>query len=177
MKILCVNFNDSDFFDDSCLEIFSFIENLNKEAQISSLNFGGDKKGQWQFELKGEFAAQGKIKGAVMRKLLTAAKFKNIPDEPNFNDCKPDAKQAAKITNEIYDLMNALPTKPKGWNASQAKTEIRSKDASWRFSKLSGLRFLAWLNSLNGEADRAMKEMYLYASSQTDKSSVYYKVY
>ena len=70
--------------------------------------------------------------------------------------------------------MNALPTKPKGWNASQAKTEIRSKDASWRFSKLSGLRFLAWLNSLNGEADRAMKEMYLYASSQTDKSSVFY---
>ena len=78
---------------------------------------------------------------------------------------------------EIYNLMNGLPTKPKGWNASQAKTEIRSKDASWRFSKLSGLRFLAWLNSLNGEADRAMKEMYLYASSQTDKSSVFYKVY
>ena len=100
MKILCVTFNDSDFFDDSCLEIFSFIENLNKEAQISSLNFGGDKKGQWQFELKGEYAAQGKIKGAVMRKLLTAAKFKNIPDESNFNDCKPDAKQAAKITND-----------------------------------------------------------------------------
>ena len=134
------------------------------QGSFQARNFGGPKKGQWQFELKGEFAAQGKIKGAVMRKLLTAAKFKNIPDEPNFNDCKPDAKQAAKITNEIYDLMNALPTKPKGWNASQAKTEIRSKDASWRFSKLSGLRFLAWLNSLNGEADRAMKEMYLYAS-------------
>ena len=147
------------------------------KGSFQARNFGGQNKGQWQFELKGEFAAQGKIKGAVMRKLLTAAKFKNIPDEPNFNDCKPDAKQAAKITNEIYDLMNALPTKPKGWNASQAKTEIRSKDASWRFSKLSGLRFLAWLNSLNGEADRAMKEMYLYASSQTDKSSVFYKVY
>ena len=147
------------------------------KGSFQARNFGGQNKGQWQFELKGEFAAQGKIKGAVMRKLLTAAKFKNIPDEPNFNDCKPDAKQAEKITNEIYDLMNALPTKPKGWNASQAKTEIRSKDASWRFSKLSGLRFLAWLNSLNGEADRAMKEMYLYASSQTDKSSVFYKVY
>ena len=76
--------------------------------------------------------------------------------------------------------MNALPTKPKGWTgtATDKKAAIRGKDASWRFSKLSGLRFLAWLNSLgNGEADRAMKEMYLYASSQTDKSSVYYKVY
>ena len=43
MKILCVTFNDSEVFDDSCLEIFSFIENFNKEAQITSLNFGGDK--------------------------------------------------------------------------------------------------------------------------------------
>ena len=29
----------------------------------------------------------------------------------------------------------------------------------------------------NGQADRAMKEIYLYASSQSDKSSVYYKLY
>ena len=149
-----------------------------RQGSFQARNFGGDKKGQWQFELKGEFAAQGKVKGEVARKLLKAAKFTNIPDEPSFNECKPDATNATKITNEIYKLMNALPTAPKGWNAKDAKTQIRDKDASWRFSKLSGLRFLAWLNSLgNGEADRAMKEMYLYASSQTDKSSVYYKVY
>ena len=149
-----------------------------RQGSFQARNFGGDKKGQWQFELKGEFAAQGKVKGEVARKLLKAAKFTNIPDEPSFNECKPTATNATKITNEIYNLMNALPTAPKGWNAKDAKTQIRGKDASWRFSKLSGLRFLAWLNSLgNGEADRAMKEMYLYASSQTDKSSVYYKVY
>ena len=160
---------------------FVYLPNGNKrQGSFQARNFGGPKKGQWQFELKGEFAAQGKIKGAVMRKLLSDAKFKNIPDEPNFNDCKPDSNQATKITNEIYKLMNALPTKPGDWTgtATDKKAEIRSKDASWRFSKLSGLRFLAWLNGLgNGEADRAMKEMYLYASSQTDKSSVFYKVY
>ena len=152
-----------------------------RQGSFQARNFGGDKKGQWQFELKGEFAAQGKIKGDVMRKLLTQAGFKGIPGEPNFNDCKPDAAAATKtkITNEIYKLMNALPTKPSDWTgtATDKKAAIRSKDASWRFSKLSGLRFLAWLISLNGEADRAMKEMYLYASSQTDKSSVFYKVY
>tara|TARA_B100001250_G_scaffold282353_1_gene244555 strand:- start:2490 stop:4028 length:1539 start_codon:yes stop_codon:yes gene_type:complete len=150
------------------------------QGSFQARNFGGPKKGQWQFELKGEFAAQGKIKGAVMRKLLTDAKFKNIPDEPNFNDCNPEKatkRKTTEITNEIFNLMNALPTKPKGWNAKEAKGEIRGKDASWRFSKLAGLRFLAWLISLNGEADRAMKEMYLYASSQTEKSSVFYKVH
>ena len=153
-----------------------------RQGSFQARNFGGDKKGQWQFELKGEYAAQGKIKGNVMRKLLTDAEFKNIPDEPSFSDCKPDVTPKTKrteITNEIYDLMSGLSPKPKGWitNKTHAKAEIRSKDASWRFSKLSGLRFLDWLMSPGVDADRAMKEMYLYASSQTDKSSVFYKVY
>jgi len=34
---------------------------------------------------------------------------------------------------------------------------------------------LDWLKS-NGRRDDAMKEMYLYASSQSDKSSVYWKL-
>ena len=73
--------------------------------------------------------------------------------------------------DHVEDMIDSILPK-------DAKKEFSKKDASWRFSKLSGLRFLAWLNSLgNGEADRAMKEMYLYASSQTDKSSVFYKVY
>ena len=143
-------------------------------------NFGGKNKGDWKLELKGEFAAQGKIQGDVMRKLLTSIGL-SPPPEANFNDCKPDVTpktKFTKITNDIYDKMNALPSKPKGWDAKNAKKEIRSKDASWRYSKLSGLLFLEWMNSLkSSEANKAMKEMYLYASSQTDKSSVYYKLY
>ena len=143
-------------------------------------NFGGKNKGDWKLELKGEFAAQGKIQGDVMRKLLTSIGL-SPPHEANFNDCKPDVTpktKFTKITNDIYDKMNALSSKPKGWDAKNAKKEIRSKDASWRYSKLSGLLFLEWMNSLKpSEANKAMKEMYLYASSQTDKSSVYYKLY
>ena len=148
------------------------------KGSFQARNFGGPKKGQWQFELKGEFAAQGKIKGAVMRKLLQDAEFSGIPNEPNFNDCKPESSKATTITNKIYNLINGLSKKPKDWNAKDAKKLIRGKDASWRFSKLAGLEFLEWLIDLGDkEADRAMKEMYLYASSQTDKSSVFYKVY
>ena len=157
---------------------FVFLPSGNKrQGSFQARNFGGDKKGQWQFELKGEFAAQGKIKGAVMRKLLKAADFKNIPDEPNWNDCKPDSSQKTKITNEIYKLLKGKGAG--GWitNETNAKAEIRSKDVSWRFSKLAGLRFLDWLMSPGVDADKALKEMYLYASSQTDKSSVFYKVY
>ena len=162
---------------------FVYLPTGNKrQGSFQARNFGGDKKGQWQFELKGEFAAQGKIKGDVMRKLLTQAEvpgYTKIPREPNFNDCKPESTQKTKITNEIYKLMNALPTTPKDWTGTAAdkKEAIRSKDASWRFSKLAGLRFLDWLMSAGVDSDRALKEMYLYASSQTDKSSVFYKVY
>ena len=157
---------------------FVYLSSGNKrQGSFQARNFGGDKKGQWQFELKGEYAAQGKIKGAVMRKLLKTADFKNIPDEPNWNNCKPDSPQATKVTNEIYKLLKGKGAQ--GWivNETDAKAEIRSKDVSWRFSKLSGLRFLDWLMSSSVDADKAMKEMYLYASSQTDKSSVFYKVY
>ena len=43
------------------------------------------------------------------------------------------------------------------------KTQINMKDASWRYSKLCGLRFLDWLSGLGaGRASRAMKELYLY---------------
>ena len=61
---------------------------------------------------------------------------------------------------------------------SKMKSDIREKDASWRFSKINGLKLLEWLDSLpDADANRAMKEMYLYASSQNEKSSVHYKLY
>lgn len=142
-------------------------------------NFAGTNRGDWKLEIKGEFAAQGKIQGQVMRNLLTAAGFsKPVPNEPSFDDCKPESNKVQAINKEIYDIMNGLSPKPKGWNAKTARAEIRAKDTSWRYSKLAGLRLLEWLMSLpQSDANRATKEMYLYASSQTDKSSVHYKIY
>ena len=150
-------------------------------------NFGGKNKGDWKLELKGKYAAQGKIQGQVMRDLLKKAKgFPDAPKEPNFSDCGKTSKSIMdSITDEIFNIMNSLPRAPKGFTKGTNKTiqanmkaEIRTKDASWRYSKLCGLRFLQWLNKLHKvEANRAMKEMYLYASSQTDKSSSYYKIY
>ena len=141
-------------------------------------NFGGDSKGDWKLELKGQFAAQGKIQGEVMRNLLRQARFSGLPAEPTFNECKLGANNAEGITNEIHRRLNGKNAK--GWvtDSAAAKAIIREKNASWRYSKLCGLRFLDWLEALGQkEASRAMKEMYLYASSQTEKSSVHYKVY
>ena len=51
-------------------------------------------------------------------------------------------------------------------------------DQSHRYSKLCGLRFLDWMMSLSDlNRNKAMKEMYLYASSKGEHSSVYYKLW
>ena len=60
---------------------------------------------------------------------------------------------------------------------TNTKNIIASQPKAWRYSKLAGLRMLKWLGDLSTtEANRAMKELYLYASSQSDKSSVYWKL-
>ena len=56
------------------------------------------------------------------------------------------------------------------------KADIAVQEKSYRYSKLAGLRFLDWLKRTCSDPNMAMKEIYLYASSQSDKSSVYYKL-
>ena len=152
-------------------------------------NFGGTSKGQWQLELKGQYAAQGKIKGNVMRKLMekvhSSNPFKSLPpDEVDFDDCKINSRNINTIVDDLYILMKKYVKTGKGFSKvkkdeSKMKNDIREKDASWRFSKINGLKLLEWLDTglTKGQANRAMKEMYLYASSQTEKSSVHYKLF
>ena len=145
--------------------------------KFQARNFGGPTKGDWKLELKGKSAAQGKIQGNVIRVLLKNAGF-NVTTltEPNFNDCEP-GKGGRKdtITNEIYNLLNEF--KAKNFVATnQTKNIIANRPKAWRYSKLAGLRMLKWLKEQKGEANKAMKELYLYASSQSDKSSVYWKL-
>jgi|TARA_R100000455_G_C6264244_1_gene119498 hypothetical protein len=146
--------------------------------KFQARNFGGPSKGDWKLELKGKSAAQGKIQGNVLRNLLKNAGFDVTKlTEPSFNDCAPgNTNGAKKITDEICKLLDEF-------NAQNFKKDLNSKNIiasqpkAWRYSKLSGLRMLKWLKSLpNGDADKAIKELYLYASSQSDKSSVYYKL-
>ena len=146
--------------------------------KFQARNFGGPSKGDWKLELKGKSAAQGKVQGAVLRKLLDNAGF-NISKltEPSFNDCAPGKGNGKdKITDEIFNLLKKFKAK-NFVDELNTKNIIASQPKGWRYSKLAGLRMLKWLDNLpNGEADKAMKELYLYASSQSDKSSVYWKL-
>ena len=147
--------------------------------KIQLRNFGGNSKGDWKLELKGQYAAMGKIQGSVARNILDNTGFTNVPDEPKWEDCHP--KKASKttkekITKEIHDLLNTFSAT--GFDKSdedQMMGEIAAKRQSWRYSKLSGLRFLEYLCKSNVDADKAVKELYLFGGSASDHSSIYYK--
>ena len=146
--------------------------------KFQARNFGGPTKGDWKLELKGKSAAQGKIQGNVVRTLLKSAGF-NVSKltEPNFNDCEPGKGNGKdKITQDIYDLLKEFNAK--NFTANKRTYNIIAyRPKAWRYSKLAGLTMLKWLKDLGkDEANRAMKELYLYASSQSDKSSVYWKL-
>ena len=139
--------------------------------KFQARNFGGPLKGDWKLELKGKLAAMGKIQGNVLRNLLKSPGFSNVPNEPTFYESRSGNKM---ITNEIYKLLDKHNAK--GFKRSEeTRKEIDEMETAYRYSKLSGLRLLDFFVS-NGQADRAMKELYYYASSQSDKSSVYYKL-
>jgi len=150
--------------------------------KFQARNFGGSTKGDWKLELKGKSAAQGKIQGTVLIELLKNAGFANISkfEIPTWAESAPGANAAqTKITNEIYDLLkkhNADKFDKSSNAEANNKARIALQDKSWRYSKLAGLRFLDWLKHTCSNKDMAMKEIYLYASSQSDKSSVYYKL-
>jgi len=144
--------------------------------EIQLRNFGGDTKGDWKMELKGQYAAMGKIQGQVARDLLKSVGFNDVPGEPSWSSCKPGpGNTESNMTKEIYDLLlkfNASGLK----DETQSKGEIARKRQSWRYSKLCGLRFVAWLDGLDKTlADKVLQEIYLYAGSQQDHSAVYYK--
>ena len=96
---------------------------------------------------------------------------------PKFSDCKPGKGNGKdKITDDIYDLLKEFNANNFTDNTN-TKNIIADRPQAWRYSKLAGLTMLKWLKDLGkDEANRAMKELYLYASSQSDKSSVYWKL-
>ena len=90
--------------------------------------------------------------------------------------CDPKNQSHSKQISE--DILKLL----KKYNASglpktdvQTLGEIYQRNQSWRYSKLLSLRLLDCI-STSGKGDEIMRALYLYASSQTDKSSVYVKL-
>ena len=165
------------------MDIYLYYGN-GPQDRFQARNFGGQTDGQWQLELKGISANQGKIKGEVVRKVLEGAGFKNIPDEIKFSACNSQKVGATpnKITTDIYKLLDHFGAKGLSKDKETDINLIKQRTRSYRFSKINGLNLLKWMEDhakgaeKDSEASKAMKEIYLYASSQGDKASTYWKL-
>lgn len=157
--------------DSHPMDVYVYYGTGNFE-KFQARNFGGPTKGDWKLELKGKSAAQGKIQGKKVQELLKDGKFGTLP-EYGATDTWSKAK-TNKLDEEIYKLL--VKYKAKGLkNKGTDMAWIKTAEQAWKYSKYTGLKFLDWVSS-HKDSDQIIKEIYLYASSQSDKSSVYWKL-
>ena len=148
-------------------------------------NFGAESSAGWQGEISGGNApAQGKMGGAEVWTILN--RFGAGYNFNNQNVWKYSQDNIRDISKENYDLMKTyLPDElPQTFDQEQrvisemVNGQINEKTPrSYRYSKRLGLQVIDSLSNMKKEdADEAIKDIYLYASSQTKTSSIHWKL-
>ena len=151
-------------------------------------NFNGESSAGWQGEISGGNApAQGKMGGAEVWTILNRflgenAKYK-FDNQGVWRYSKDNIRD---ISKENYDLMKTyLPDElPTAFDQEQQVINQMSNGLinektprSYRYSKRLGLQVIDSLSKMKKEnADEAVKDIYLYASSQTKTSSIHWKL-
>ena len=158
------------------------------KGEMQFRNFGSESSAGWQGEISGGGApAQGKMGGAEVWTILN--RFLGDNAKYNFNNqalWRYSDESARAISKENYDLMKTyLPDElPKVVDpekqvvSEMVNGQINEKTPrSYRYSKRLGLQVVDSLSKMTKEnADEAIKDLYLYASSQTKTSSIHWKL-
>ena len=155
------------------------------KGEMQFRNFGSESSAGWQGEISGGGApAQGKMGGAEVWTILN--RFGAGYNFNNQNVWKYSQDNIRDISKENYDLMKTyLPNElPTAFDQEQQVINQMSNGLinektprSYRYSKRLGLQVIDSLSKMKKEnADEAVKDIYLYASSQTKTSSIHWKL-
>ena len=155
------------------------------KGEMQFRNFGSESSAGWQGEISGGGApAQGKMGGAEVWTILN--RFGAGYNFNNQNVWKYSQDNIRDISKENYDLMKTyLPDElPQTFDQEQRVINQMSNGLinektprSYRYSKRLGLQVIDSLSNMKKEdADEAIKDIYLYASSQTKTSSIHWKL-
>ena len=157
---------------------------MGKGKEMQFRNFGSESSAGWQGEISGAAAAQGKMGGAEVWTILN--RFGAGYNFNNQNIWRLSDSSPQQISRENYSLMQTyLPNElPQVVNQEQqvisemVNGQINEKTPrSYRYSKRLGLQVVDSLSNMKKEdADEAIKDIYLYASSQTKTSSIHWKL-
>ncbi len=158
------------------------------KGEMQFRNFGSESSAGWQGEISGGGApAQGKMGGAEVWTILNRFLGENAKYNFNNQDVWRYSKDNIRdISKENYDLMktylpNELPTtfdqEQRVINQMSNGLINEKTPRSYRYSKRLGLQVIDSLSKMTQEnADEAVKDIYLYASSQTKTSSIHWKL-
>ena len=132
----------------------------------------------WQGEVMGESAKHGKIGGGVLDNVLKSAlgESNGLFVKTGFNKTSAIAAAADTLDNKIFKLANANKNI---FEDSEVITldAISKKDKKWKFAKYLGLVFADIMRTTNTtDANKVATKLYLYATSESDKSAPYIKV-
>ncbi len=148
---------------------------------IQFRNTAGDKKLQWQGEIKGVSAAQGKVGGGILDGILdklghTMIGVKNQHQRLK-NATNPNSRQHAQgMSKTIYD--KAKVHKLSGFKDDvNLISEIANESHSWRYSNYINYKLLDLVKSMSEEQKhKFVQAVYFYAASQSDLSSIHAKI-
>ena len=155
------------------------------KGEMQFRNFGSESSAGWQGEISGGGApAQGKMGGAEVWTILNRFGAGYTFDNQNIWRLSDSSPQ--QISKENYSLMqtylpNELPQvvdQEQQVISEMVNGQINEKTPrSYRYSKRLGLQVVDSLSNMKKEdADEAIKDIYLYASSQTKTSSIHWKL-
>ena len=190
---------------DSSMDVYiRYGSGANKDFQCR--NFAGGSSPSWQLELSGGAAKQGRCGGGVAIRLIKENKtnfpqsswtaLTNWSGEDSGNTsiwskCADNSRDLHKVLDDIVTLyVKHFGNQSKVWdddaikntgpagNAARAqmRQKIMDKNQSWRYSKLMGLCFIDAIASNDGVLSDTIRDLYLYASSQTVHSGIHWKL-
>ena len=154
-----------------------------KFDKFQARNFAGSNKGSWQIELKGAGAAQGRVGGGQVAKILRDAgerypgltNLNNVGMWARCNKNNSNVQMSRSVTHLIEKLLKRYKAMGLHKKCAQNNAEIAQRNTSWRYAKLLSLMLLDCI-AKSSQSDRLMQDLYIYASSQSDKSGAHVKM-
>ena len=149
---------------------------------ITMRNFGGPEKPSWRGEVTGGKAMHGKISGTLIMDIMNRSTPHFKPVDSGTNGLiwrlASDENQKKRLVKMIVGLFKGFPSArglPKGSGALEKDLLKQPKDML--YSKYLGLLVVSALKKMKKDKrDEAVRDMYLYASSQLPDAGFHLKL-
>lgn len=126
--------------------------------------------GSWQGEIKGKYAAGGKIGGGQIASIVKRVAQKSLSSLDAKSITKRVQSKDKKLILELSQMASSV-----GLKLSEVYISMQSND--WIYSKYLTLEFISVFKTLNANnQERILNEIIGYSSSSTENSAVFIKM-